>query len=64
VIACWSRIGNKHTDALLSLMTPTQPDDNDHSIVDNTNNLARNLTKISLLLPQWCTITLAMCIAM
>ena len=24
VIACWSRIGNEHTDALMNLMTPTQ----------------------------------------
>jgi hypothetical protein len=39
----WSRLGNEHTDALMSY--DSDADDDDHNIVDkNANNIAGNLT--------------------
>jgi hypothetical protein len=46
VIACWSRIGGKHTNALMSF-NASDTDDDDHNIVDNTDNLVGNLTNQS-----------------
>ena len=58
-IACWSRIGNEHTDALMNLMTPTQM-----MMITTLWTIPTTLQAISQisLLHQWCTITLAMCI--
>jgi hypothetical protein len=46
VIACWSRIGSEHTNTLMS-SNYSDTDDDDHNIVDNTNNLVGNLTNQS-----------------
>jgi hypothetical protein len=55
VIACWSRIGNKHTNALMSLMTHTQM-----MMITTLWTIPTTFQAISQisLLPQ-CTITLA-----
>ena len=61
VIACWSRIGSEHTGALMSVMTPTQM-----MMITTLWTIPTTLQAISQisLLHQWCTITLAMPIAM
>ena len=53
-ITCWSRIGNKHTNAWISLMTQTQ------IMMITTLQAISHLS----LLHQWCTITLAIPIPM
>jgi hypothetical protein len=62
VIACWSRIESKHTNALMSLMTQTQM-----MMITTQWTTPTTLWAISQisLLHQWCTVlTLAMPIAM
>jgi hypothetical protein len=38
----WSRLGNEHTDALMSY--DSDADFDDHTILDNIDNVAGNLT--------------------